>query len=137
MLNTPTNPLTLQYSYVFTKATIFTSGSSQRFRLRAQNGVGLGVYSAETVVVADSEPTFMKPLNPVPLTDISPKSIKLTWPTITLSTHTGRDPANYYELQWFNYESNEWDIITSPTQTPTLQQSFIFTRQTIFPSTSE
>jgi len=62
----------------------------------------------------------MKAPNPVPLTDISSKSIKVTWETITLSSETGRDPVNYYELQWFNYETNVWDVLTTPTQTPTL-----------------
>jgi hypothetical protein len=106
------------------------------FRLRAQNGVGLGAFSAETVVVADSVPTFMNPLNNVLIDDKTPKSMSVSWNTITSSADTGGDPVTYYELQWYNYETQVWDILTSPTQTPLLQTAFVFTRATIFPSAS-
>jgi len=95
----------LQTSFIFTRATNFPSGSDQLFRLRAQNGVGLGAFSVERIVVADSVPLFMNAPNVVPLADITPTSIKLTWSGISLDEHTGRDPVIYYELQWFNYET--------------------------------
>jgi hypothetical protein len=137
VLTTPTSPLSLQYSFVFTGETIFLSGSSQRFRLRAQNGVGLGAFSEERIAVADSVPTFMNSPNPVPLEDIAPFSIKLTWDGISLDEETGRDPVIYYELQWFNYETETWDIITTPTSPPSLLYEFTFAREIIFPSGSE
>jgi hypothetical protein len=98
--------------------------------------VGLGAFSAETVVVADSVPTFMNPLNNVLIDAKTPKSMSVSWNTITSSADTGGDPVTYYELQWYNYETQVWDVLTSPTQTPLLQTAFIFTRATIFPSGS-
>jgi hypothetical protein len=51
---------------------------------------------------------------PVPLVDVSPKSITLRWEEISLIEHTGRDPAIYYELQWLSYETGLWEILTTP-----------------------
>ena len=67
--------------------------------------MGLGAFSAETVVVADSVPTFMNPLNNVLIDDKTPKSMSVSWNTITSSGDTGGDPVTYYELQWYNYET--------------------------------
>ena len=67
---------------------------------------------------------------------ITPNSMRLTWTGITLDVQTGRDPVTYYELQWFNYETEVWDVLTTPTQTPLLQTAFTFTRATNFPSGS-
>ena len=89
------------------------------------------------IVVADSVPLFMNPPNVVPIADISPNSIKLTWNGISAIAETGGDPVIYYELQWFNYETEDWDVLTSPTQTPMPQYSFTFTRETLFPSGSD
>jgi len=75
--------------------------------------------------------------NPVLLEDITPTSMKLTWNGISLDTDTGRDAIVYYELQWFNYENEAWDIITTPTLPPSLHYEYVFTRETIFPSGSE
>jgi hypothetical protein len=68
--------------------------------------------------------------------DITPNWMRLTWTGISLDAQTGRDPVTYYELQWYNYETLAWDVLTSPTQTPLLQNSFTFTRATNFPSGS-
>jgi hypothetical protein len=59
------------YSYNFTLSNgIFPSGSGQIFRLRAMNGVGLGAYSANSTVIADSVPIYA----PTPVAiDITPK----------------------------------------------------------------
>jgi hypothetical protein len=89
------------------------------------------------VVIADSVPTFMNPPNVVPSQDITPTNIKLTWSGISIDEHTGRDPPLYYELQWFNYETNTWDILTTPGTLPDLRYEFTFTRQTVFPSGSD
>ena len=75
--------------------------------------------------------------NPVLLEDITPTSISLSWDGISLDEETGRDTVVYYELQWFNYETETWDVLTSPNQTPLLQSAFTFTREFIFPSGSE
>lgn len=124
----------LQTSFIFAREVIFPSDSSQQFRLRAQNGVGLGAFSATTVVVADSVPTFMNPPNPVPLADVVPKSMKLTWDSITTDAQTGRDPVTYYELQWYNDLEEDWEVLTVPTAD--LKNEFTFTRDTIFPNGS-
>ena len=87
--------------------------------------------------MADSVPTYMNAPLPVPLADVNPKSIKLSWDGISSLEDTGRDPVIYYELQWFNYETETWDVLTSPNQTPLLQSAFTFTREIIFPSGSE
>jgi hypothetical protein len=36
----------------------------------------------------------------VAVSDINPKSIKITWSSITSDAHTGGDPAIFYDLQW-------------------------------------
>jgi len=66
------------------RSKIFPSDSEQRFKLRAQNGVGFGEFSEERIVIADSLPYYMNIPNPVPLDDITPTSIKLTWDGISI-----------------------------------------------------
>ena len=96
--------------------------------------MGLGAFSATTLVVADSVPTFMNPPNPVPLVDVAPKGMRLTWESITTEAQTGRDPVTYYELQWYNEGEEEWEVLTVPTVD--LKNEFTFTRDMIFPSGS-
>ena len=85
ILNPPTDPPTLQYSFTLTKpSSIFPSNSNQRFKLRAKNGVGYGAYSAEKVALADSVPLFMNAPDAVLAVDITPNSMRLTWTGITL-----------------------------------------------------
>ena len=82
VLTSPTQTPLLQTSCTFARDVIFPSGSSQQFRLRAQNGVGLGAFSATTVVVADSVPTFMN--SPYTVQSyVSPNRIRLIWNFIT------------------------------------------------------
>ena len=102
------------------RASIFPSGTNQRFKLRAKNGVGYGAYSAEKIALADSVPLFMNAPDAVIAADITPNRMRLTWTGISLDAQTGRDPVTYYELQWYNYETLVWDVLTSPTQTPLL-----------------
>jgi len=72
--------------------------------------------------------------NPVPLADVVPKSMRLTWDSITTDAQTGRDPVTYYELQWYNDLEEDWEVLTVPTAD--LKNEFIFTRDTIFPNGS-
>ena len=65
--------------------------------------MGLGAFSAESVLLADSVPTFMNAPSVAQPSDITPKSITLNWNVITTNGDTGRDPVTYYELQWLNY----------------------------------
>ncbi len=55
--------------------------------------------------MADSVPLFMNTPNVVPLADITPNSIKVTWNPIEAIEQTGGDPVIYYQLQWLNYET--------------------------------
>jgi hypothetical protein len=65
----------------------------------------------------------------VPVADITPKTIKLTWSAISSDEDTGRDTVLYYELQWFNYETEQWDVLTAPAETlPDLAYTYTFIR---------
>ena len=74
----------------------------QRYRLRAKNGVGIGLYSEELKIQADKVPQFMN----IPQVDylanhINPR-IKITWEPL-ISTEwdkTGGDEAVFYGLEW-------------------------------------
>lgn len=61
-----------------TSETIIPSGSVQKFRMRAQNGVGMGLNSDILDVVADKVPQFMN-VPVVEINNINPKWIQLTW----------------------------------------------------------
>jgi len=84
---------------------VFPSGTTNKYRVRAKNGVGNGVYSAISNVLVDQVPTYMNAPNLVPEADITPNSMKLTWNGITLDTENGRDPVIFYELSWLNDET--------------------------------
>jgi hypothetical protein len=81
----------------------FPSGSMQKYRLRARNGVGIGLFSEILDVEADKVPQFMN----IPKVDylanhINPTWIFVTWEPLidTEWNKTGGDPGIYYELQW-------------------------------------
>jgi len=65
--------------FIYTRPSgVFPSGSTQRFRLKAKNTVGLGLaYSAEASVTADYVPLFM---GTPTVSSISPKTISFSWP---------------------------------------------------------
>ena len=75
----------------------------QKYKLRARNGVGLGLFSEVLDVQADKVPQFMN----IPKVDylanhINPHWIKITWEPLndTEWNNTGGDPAVYYGLEW-------------------------------------
>lgn len=123
----------------------FASGSVQRFRTFAINGVGEGLRSTVTEVVADLVPQYMNP----PFVEfeqdfITPNWILLEWNGILDSILTGGDPVIYYELQWDqglfdsllsedSQESN-WKALT--TYSPVLNYNYNFTVLEPFPSNS-
>lgn len=91
----------LKYSFNVTSETVLPSGSVQRFRARAMNGVGIGLYSDILEVVADQVPQFMNvPQVNYRANDINPKSIRLTWDPLDSTdwTKTGGDEVIYYEV---------------------------------------
>lgn len=72
IVTTPTDGIKTQCNV--TSDTIIPSGSIQKFRLRARNGVGMGLNSGILDVQADKVPQYMNaPV--VELDDINPKSI--------------------------------------------------------------
>jgi hypothetical protein len=79
--------------------------------------VGFGAFSDETVVIADSVPTFMN-TGTAAATEVLPKSMKITWNGISSVEDTGGDPVIYYELQWANYETELWETLTNPSTSP-------------------
>ena len=64
-----------EHTYTLPAGQVFPSGSSQKFRVKAQNGVGLGVPSAVLTVLADSIPLFMN----IPQVDYLGNKINPTW----------------------------------------------------------
>jgi hypothetical protein len=75
----------------------------QKYRLRARNGVGIGLFSQVLDVQADKVPQFMN----IPQVDylanhINPHWIKITWNPLNSSEwdKTGGDAAIYYGLEW-------------------------------------
>jgi hypothetical protein len=117
----PNQPVNLAFNH--TVSDIFPSGSIQKYRLRAKNGVGLGLYSADLDVEADKVPQFMN----IPKVDyvanhINPTWILLTWDALieTEWDKTGGDRAVEYVLEWNDMiENNDpsilenWKIISN------------------------
>ncbi len=69
------------------------------YRVRAKNGVDLGVASNEVPCLNDAVPNFMNaPTN----TSVTYKQIDLSWNPITDSDVIGRDSIIYWSLEWFN-----------------------------------
>jgi hypothetical protein len=81
----------------------FPNGSMQKYRLRARNGVGFGLFSEILDVEADKVPQFMNiPKVKYLANHINPTWIFVTWEPLidTEWSKTGGDPGIYYELQW-------------------------------------
>ena len=76
-----------------TNPSIFQSGIDVYYRVRAENGVGYGVYSDNLMVLTDSVPLNMDTPTCVSVTDTA---IVLSWTSITADSDTGRDPINFY-----------------------------------------
>lgn len=72
-----------------------------KFRVRAKNGIGFGLYSEELIVIADTVPQYMNsPKVNVGANHINPRWIYLTWLGIGLVNETGGDAALYYGIEW-------------------------------------
>jgi hypothetical protein len=48
-------------------------------------------------ILADEVPILMS--TPT-VTEVTPNSVSLSWPEITLTAQTGRDDVNYYHVKW-------------------------------------
>jgi hypothetical protein len=87
----------------------------QKYKLRARNGVGIGLFSEVLDVQADKVPQFMN----IPKVDylanhINPHWIKITWDPLneTEWDKTGGDPAVFYGLEW-DQAKDEWKNLTT------------------------
>jgi hypothetical protein len=109
---------------------IFSSGSTQNYKVCAENGVGLGACGT-VAITADATPTAAN----APVVDpnnISPTSIYLTWTEIT-STYNGGDTVVYYRLEW-EQTTNNWVELTTYTVGGPIQTSYTHTPGYIFTS---
>jgi len=117
-------------SYIHTMSPIFPNGGKINYRLRAKNGVGYGVFSTVSEILADETPGMMYPPS-VLVSDITPTSMKVTWPSITDCTLSGRDCPTYYGLEW-DQGVSEWVNLTTPALGLINQYTVIFS--SVFPS---
>ena len=80
-----TNTAGMILAYNHTSPTIYPSGGTYYYQLRALNGVGYGVFSTATAVLLDATPLAMNP--PVATAaNINPGWIYLTWTVISTCT---------------------------------------------------
>lgn len=85
-------------SYTHIPSFILTSGGTYQYRLKAQNGVGLGLPSDATSITADLVPQAANaPI--IAVEDIYPQKVIVTWTEISVSDNGG-DPIIFYQLQW-------------------------------------
>lgn len=86
------------FTFTHTRTDVFPSGSTQKYRVKAKNRVGLGtVYSSELSVTADNVPIRMN--NPT-RNSVSPNEISIDWTGISADVDTGRDSVVYYHVKW-------------------------------------
>ena len=72
-----------------------------KFRVAAQNGVGLGVYSDFELVLTDDVPNRLKRMKaPVENPETNATQIMIDWEDLTNPLDTGRDPVTYYRVYW-------------------------------------
>jgi len=92
-----TSTIIYDYTHTLSGTDVFPSGSIQNYKVCAQNGVGEGAcgniaIDADLVPQAANSPV-------ISLSDVDPKSIKLTWTEIN-SSDNGGDSVIYYRLEW-------------------------------------
>lgn len=84
----------LVFEYAHTVTTIFPSASTQYYRLKAKNNVGLGTVPSPVLsVVADSLPTGMTAITNG---TINPTDITITWTELSNKTLNGGDLPIFY-----------------------------------------
>ena len=74
--------------------------------------MGMGAYSEDLSVTTDNVPQEVKNLATV---SIAPKTIKVKWDALTTEDETGRDPVNYYKLEYHDNKATTavWTELTS------------------------
>jgi hypothetical protein len=60
--------------------------------------------------LADSVPNFM---HTPTLVEVHPYNVTVKWDPLNTSNYTGRDDIIFYLLEWYNYEADDWQALTS------------------------
>lgn len=119
------------FQYVHTVATAFASMSTQYYRLKAKNNVGLATVSSPVLaVVTDSVPIGMTSITNG---TINPTDITITWSALTDPMLNGGDLPNFYGVQWYNSGTLAWQDLNTG---GALALSYTHTMASIFPSAS-
>jgi hypothetical protein len=119
----------LVFSYNYTVTTAFPSASSQYFRVRAQNYVGLGSPSASLVVTSNSVPIGMTTITNG---TINPMDITITWTELTDPVLNGGDLPIFYSVEWLN-TAGTWQVLNAG---GSWALSYTHTVTTVFPAAS-
>ena len=117
----------LQFTHV-RSGSFYEPTSTLKYRLRAENGVGMGTaYSNILVLNPDTAPTGMDPLS---LVLCEPYNITISWPELSPELNGG-DPPIYYEVEWYDPSSLNWvKMINDETQGK--KYSFIHLKTTTY-----
>ena len=85
----------LMLSFIHQRASVFTSGSMQKYRVRPKNHIDWGTVYGEGLLQADEVPISMS----TPTRgSVDPNSIQINWPSITSAGETGRDDVVFYHV---------------------------------------
>jgi hypothetical protein len=52
-------------------------------------------------------------MNPPTLVEVHPYNVTVEWLPLNLTNLNGRDDPIFYLLEWFNYETDSWQALTS------------------------
>lgn len=97
------------YTHVYPYG-VYPSGSTQKFNVKAMNGVGYGAASTNFSVTADTPPITYVTLSS---SNVHPTNVTISWTTITGSTNTGGDNVSYYQLSWYDSSLNSWSVVNT------------------------
>ncbi len=93
MTNYPTSTaIATAYTHTLASGTVFTSGSTQNYKVCAQNGVGIGACGS-IAITADSVPQVNPPV--IDVANIYPQKVTVTW-TATPDANNGGDTIIFY-----------------------------------------
>lgn len=115
---TPLNPTGAMVT-TFTQNSVsgpFPPNKDYRYRVRARNWQGDGLYSDILTIQTDDIPIQGRNLA---LVSVLPKEIQVSWDAFTIDADTGRDPIIYYRLEYLdNAPSASWEEVTSDSVSP-------------------
>lgn len=121
-------------TYTHSPGTVFTSGSTHYYRVRAQNSVGMGLttsYSTVLTMVADKIPQSMGALT---LVSINPTNSTISWADLTTDAATGGDPINFYSVEFSSTSSSQGYSVVNTGGSLTMQYTHLY--GTVYTSTT-